>query len=80
MVRCQRRNRRDYHCYPFILWGEFSLLQRLSIANFAVFMFHVFEEFGFPGGFGKLANTVLYTISPAPDRWPLNQNSVMIGN
>lgn len=61
-------------------WNEFSVLQRLSIANFAVLMFHVFEEFGYPGGFGKLANTVLYKNSPAPDRWPLSQNSAMIGN
>lgn len=64
----------------FVFWGELSVLQRLSIANLAVIFFHFYEEFGFPGGFGTLANTVLYKSSPAPDRWPLNQNSVMIGN
>lgn len=61
-------------------WTDFTVLQRLAIANLAVFMFHVFEEFGFPGGFGKLANTLLYSHSPDIHRWPLNQKSAMIGN
>ena len=63
-----------------LFWSEFSVLQRFAIANFAVIMFHVFEEFGFPGGFGKLANALLYTNSPDITRWPLNQKAVMIGN
>jgi len=64
----------------FILWHEWSVLQRLSIANLAVIFFHFYEEFGFPGGFGKMANTLLFKNSPAPDRWPLNQQSVWFGN
>jgi len=64
----------------FMLWHECSVLQRLSIANLAVIFFHFFEEFGFPGGFGKMANTLLFKNSPAPDRWPLNQQSVWFGN
>lgn len=63
-----------------IFWNHFSVLERFAIANFAVFMFHVFEEFGFPGGFGKLANTLLYDNSPDITRWALNQKAVMIGN
>lgn len=43
----------------FVFWDDFSVLQRLSIANLAVIFFHFYEEFGFPGGFGKLANTLL---------------------
>ncbi len=64
----------------FAFWGEFSVLQRLSIASLAAIFFHFFEEFGFPGGFGKMANTLYYKNSPDITRWPLNQRSVMIGN
>ena len=62
-----------------IFWNELGVLRGLALLNFAVLMFHVFEEFGFPGGFPKFANTVLFN-SPRADRYPLNQNSVMIGN
>ncbi|WP_026784900.1 HXXEE domain-containing protein [Pleomorphomonas koreensis] len=61
-------------------WDSFSILQRLSIANLAVIFFHFFEEFGFPGGFGKMANTLYFKTTPDPRRFPLNQNAVMIGN
>lgn len=57
-----------------------STLQLLSLANLAVIFLHFFEEFGFPGGFGKLANTLLTTDSPAIDRYPLNQTAVWVGN
>lgn len=45
-------------------WDDLSVLQRLSIANLAVIFFHFFEEFGFPGGFGKMANILYYENSP----------------
>lgn len=64
----------------FVFWDDVSVLQRFAIANFAVLMLHVFEEFGFPGGFGKMANTLYFPDSAAPDRYPLNQNMVMVGN
>lgn len=64
----------------FAAWDSLSVLQRLSVANLAVIFFHFYEEFGFPGGFGKLANSLLYDSSPDITRWPLNQNAVMIGN
>jgi hypothetical protein len=64
-----------------LFWNNLSVLQRLSLANLGVIFLHFFEEFGFPGGFPKLANAVLYPSADAPaDRYPLNQNSVMIGN
>lgn len=64
-----------------VFWSEFSVLQRLSIANLAVIFIHFFEEFGYPGGFGKLANTLYYKNEGADiTRYPLNQNMVMIGN
>lgn len=63
-----------------IYWNKFSILQRFAIANLAVLFFHFYEEFGFPGGFGKLANTLLTKNSPAIDRFPLNQTSVWFGN
>ena len=64
----------------FAYWSEFSVLQRFAIANLAVLFFHFYEEFGFPGGFGKLANTLLTKGSTAIDRFPLNQRSVWFGN
>lgn len=64
----------------FVFWNDATTLQKFAIANLGVIFFHFFEEFGFPGGFGKLANTLYYTNSPDATRWPLNQNSVMIGN
>lgn len=62
-------------------WSELSVLQRLSTANLAVIFFHFFEEFGYPGGFGKMANTLYYKDNKAdPSRFPLNQNMAMWGN
>ncbi len=61
-------------------WSELSVLQRFALANLGVIFLHFFEEFGFRGGFGKLANTILTKDSPAPDRYPLNQLSVWVGN
>lgn len=63
-----------------LFWSDFSILQRFAIANLGVIFFHFYEEFGFPGGFGKLANSLLYTTSPDITRWPLNQRSVWFGN
>ncbi|MFN8048845.1 MAG: HXXEE domain-containing protein [Ancrocorticia sp.] len=63
-----------------VLWGDISVMQRFAIANLGVIFLHFFEEFGFPGGFGKLANTLLFDDSPAIERYPLNQLSVWVGN
>lgn len=63
-----------------VYWNDLSVLQRLSVANLGVIFFHFTEEFGLPGGFGKMANTLYFKNSPDITRYPLNQNSVMIGN
>lgn len=63
-----------------VFWGDLSALQRFAVANLGVIFLHFFEEFGFRGGFGKLANTLLTKDSPEPDRYPLNQLSVWVGN
>jgi hypothetical protein len=58
-----------------------SVLQRLSLANLGVIFLHFFEEFGFPGGFGKFANTLLNKGDGSSiDRHPLSQLSAMLGN
>lgn len=64
----------------WLLWGDLSLIQRLLFSNFIVIHIHVWEEFGFPGGFPKFANTLMIKGSPRPECYPLNQMSAMVGN
>lgn len=64
-----------------IFWQDINALQRLALLNLAVINFHFFEEFGYPGGFPKFANTMFaYKNSPKPDRFPLNQMSAFLTN
>ncbi|MCY1569963.1 HXXEE domain-containing protein [Staphylococcus pettenkoferi] len=64
-----------------IIWQDINALQRLALLNLAVINFHFFEEFGYPGGFPKFANTIFaYKNSPRPDRFPLNQMSAFLTN
>ena len=64
-----------------VFWNELSLLQGLALLNFAVINFHFFEEFGFPGGFPKFANTIFAPKnSTRPERYPLNQLSALVIN
>lgn len=64
-----------------IFWQDINALQRLALLNLAVINFHFFEEFGYPGGFPKFANTMFaYKNSPRPDRFPLNQMSAFLTN
>lgn len=64
-----------------IFWQDLNTLQRLSLFNLAILNFHFFEEFGYPGGFPKFANTMFaYKNSPRPDRFPLNQMSAFLTN
>jgi hypothetical protein len=60
-------------------WEALLVRQRILIGLFIVMNLHCFEEFGFPGGFPLFANTKLMK-SSMPDRYPLNQNTAMIGN
>lgn len=64
-----------------VFWNDLSLLQGLALLNFAVINFHFFEEFGFPGGFPKFANTIFAPKnSTRPERYPLNQLSALVIN
>ncbi|MBM0868888.1 uncharacterized protein with HXXEE motif [Staphylococcus auricularis] len=64
-----------------IFWQDINVLQRLALLNLAIINFHFFEEFGYPGGFPKFANTMFaYKNSPRPDRFPLNQMSAFLTN
>jgi hypothetical protein len=60
-------------------WRDMGVLQRLLLLNFAVLLVHQYEEYGWPGGFPAIMNMVLRP-SPAPDRYPLNQNGAMVIN
>lgn len=60
-------------------WKDLSVIQRLLFMNFIAMTVHEFEEFGYPGGMQILMN-VEKSKSEWPDRYPMNQNSVMIGN
>lgn len=60
-------------------WSGLSTIQRLLFMNFITMTIHQFEEFGFPGGMPQLLNAEV-SDSERPDRYPQNQNSVMIGN
>lgn len=62
-----------------IKWQDLSVIQRLLFMNFVAMTIHEFEEFGFPGGMPILLNKEK-SKSEFPDRYPQNQNSVMIGN
>lgn len=67
--------------FTLIFWEQLDVLQRLAMLNLAVLNFHFFEEFGFPGGFPKFANTMFaYKNSPKPERFPLNQMSAFLTN
>jgi len=61
------------------IWDDISIIQRLLLLNFIAMTLHQFEEFGFPGGMPILLN-VEKAKSEFPDRYPQNQNSVMVGN
>lgn len=64
-----------------VFWQDLVVLQRLALLNLAILNFHFFEEFGFPGGFPKFANTMFaYKNSPRPERFPLNQMSAFLTN
>jgi len=60
-------------------WDSMGILQRVLLFNFIAILIHQFEEYGFPGGEPAIMNLVLQN-SPAPDRYPLNQNAAMITN
>lgn len=61
------------------IWSDITVIQRLLLMNFIVMTVHEFEEFGFPGGMPILLNKVK-SKSESPDRYPMNQNGVMVGN
>ena len=58
---------------------DVNVLAEILLLNFAVLLLHQFEEYGWPGGGPALINKVMMP-SDRPDRYPLNQNSAMVGN
>ncbi|WP_048736409.1 HXXEE domain-containing protein [Necropsobacter massiliensis] len=64
--------------FTALTWQHWHFLQALALLNLGVIFLHFFEEFGFPGGFPKFANTMFaMKNSPQPDRYPLNQMSAL---
>jgi hypothetical protein len=62
-----------------LMWQDVGVLRRLLLINFIVLLVHQYEEYGWPGGEPAIMNMALQR-SPAPDRYPLNQNSAMVIN
>jgi Protein of unknown function with HXXEE motif len=60
-------------------WHGMDILQRLLLLNFVALLVHQYEEYGWPGGGPGIVNIVMRP-NPAPDRYPLNQNSAMMIN
>ncbi len=61
-------------------WDSLTYLQVLSLLNLGVIFLHFYEEFGFPGGFPKFANTLFNPKDSTPDladRYPLNAMSAL---
>ncbi|WP_051977439.1 HXXEE domain-containing protein [Necropsobacter rosorum] len=66
--------------FTFATWHDWHVLQIIALLNLAVIFFHFFEEFGFPGGFPKFANTIFAPKDSTPDiadRYPLNNMSAL---
>lgn len=66
--------------FTLLTWQDWSLLQILAWLNLAVIFFHFFEEFTWPGGFPKFANTLFAAKDSTPeiaDRYPLNNMSAL---
>ena len=59
------------------MWGDFSVLQRISLVNFIGILLHQFEEYGFPGGAPVFLNKYM---RGGTERYPLNQFSAMLVN
>ena len=62
-----------------IFWTQLEMLVRIQLMSFIAILVHQYEEYGFPGGEPAITNMVMQP-SDLPDRYPLNQNSAMIGN
>ncbi len=62
-----------------IFWNRLEVLARIQLMSFIAILAHQYEEYGFPGGEPAITNMVMQP-SDLPDRYPLNQNSAMIGN
>lgn len=62
-----------------IFWTRLEVLARIQLMSFIAILVHQYEEYGFPGGEPAITNMVNQP-SDLPDRYPLNQNSAMIGN
>lgn len=64
-----------------IFWHDIDMLRKLALMNFAVIFWHQFEEYHFPGGEPAVTNLAMQPKSlEHADRYPLNQNNVMIIN
>lgn len=67
----------------FLFWNDLQYLQALSLLNLGVIFLHFYEEFLFPGGFPKFANTLFAPKDSTPDiadRYPLNNMSALWTN
>ncbi len=65
--------------YVILTWKGHSWPQNLLFLNFIALTLHQWEEYGWPGGFPPMMNTVMYH-SPRPLSFPLNVLSSFLIN
>ncbi len=67
--------------YIIGFFGEvINPLQKILILSFMALLVHQFEEYGLPGGFPAIMNSIISEEMEAPDRFPLNQKNVTVVN
>jgi hypothetical protein len=67
--------------YAFINWNFQNQLALLFLLNFAVLMYHEFEEYSFPGGFKHFFNYETIFALPIPqDDAPIDDSLILIIN
>lgn len=83
-----RRHWYDIGCLLFIalaftagLWTpRFSHIQVILIYSFMSLLLHQYEEYAAPGGFPGIFNIAVLGERQVPERYPLNENQVLITN
>lgn len=83
-----RRHWYDVGCVLFMalaftagLWTpRFSHIQVILIYSFMAVLVHQYEEYAAPGGFPGIFNIAVLGERQVPERYPLNENQVLITN
>lgn len=67
--------------FAMAFWGEaLDPVRLILIYSFMALLVHQVEEYGWPGGFPSIFNIAVLNERQAPERYPLNANSVLVVN